>query len=46
MLGEISGGGWPVGASKVCKCMKKDVFWVVIGHGWSRDHTWDGLLWW
>jgi len=24
--------------------MKKDVFWLVIGCGWSRDWTWVGLM--
>jgi len=24
--------------------MKKDVFWLVLGRGWSRDCTWVGLM--
>jgi len=31
--------------SKVDYRPKKDVFWLVIGRGWSRDHTWAVLLW-
>jgi len=41
---SISVGGRPAWTTKVDYRMKKDVFWVVIGRGWSRDYTWVILI--
>jgi len=42
---DVFWSGEKLAPSKVEYRPKKDVFWLVFGRGWSREHSWVGLMW-